>query len=104
MVRAQQDPFSLVATLLDFRATWQTLFRDYAAAEVLQAEALQMATAQRFPQFIAIGTFLEGVRRIRHGDLQEGQRLAHDGLTAYRATGAAVRLLYYLSLLAAAYS
>jgi predicted ATPase len=104
LVRAQQDPFSRVATLLDFRATWQTLFRDYAAAEALQAEALQMATAQRFPQFIAIGTFLEGVRRIRHGDLQEGQRLAHDGLTAYRATGAAVRLPYYLSLLAAAYS
>jgi predicted ATPase/class 3 adenylate cyclase len=68
------------------------------------AELVALATEQGFPHFLATGTFFRGWARFAAGEatddaVSEMQR----GLAAKQATGAEIKVPYYLGLLAAAH-
>ena len=96
-------PFSSAFALIV--AAWVYQFRreeqdvsDHAAA------AVTLATEQGFPQWLAMGTIMQGWAVTAQEQGEEGPRQMHRGLTAWRATGAEVLVPYYLGLLAEGYA
>jgi predicted ATPase len=69
------------------------------------AEALtRLAAEQGFPYWLALGTILRGWTLVKQGrQIEEDIGQLHQGLTAYRATGAELFRTYWLALLAEAY-
>ena len=69
-----------------------------------RAEAtISLAKEQGFPQWKAAGSIVHGWVLAQQGQAQEGIGQIHQGLTAWRATGAEIGQPYYLALLAEAY-
>ena len=64
--------------------------------------ALTIATDQEFPQQLAQATPLQGWALAESGQWEEGITQIHQGLAAYRATGATRDRPYHLALLAEA--
>ena len=64
---------------------------------------MALASEQGLAQQLAEGTFRRGPRLLTQGQAEAGRALVHQGLAAYRATGAEVRRPYYLALLAETY-
>ncbi|MDQ3829192.1 MAG: hypothetical protein M3361_07750, partial [Candidatus Tectomicrobia bacterium] len=62
--------------------------------------AITIATDQEFPQYLAMATPLQGWALAESGQAEEGITRIHQGLAAYRATGATRDRPYYLALLA----
>ena len=66
-----------------------------------QAEAaVALATEQGFPQWAAMGTSLRGWALAMQGHGEEGMAEVRRGVSAYRATGAALLVPYFCTLLA----
>jgi predicted ATPase len=65
--------------------------------------AITLATEQGFPFWIAFGAILHGWTLAHQGQVKEGIEQIHQGLVAYRATGAEAMRPYFLALLAEAY-
>jgi predicted ATPase len=92
-------PYSLA--FAQCRAAFVMQFRRDVPAVQAQAEAaIALATAQGFPQWTAMGTSLRGWALTMQGQGEEGLALVRQGLTAYRATGAALWVPYLCTVLA----
>jgi predicted ATPase len=69
-----------------------------------QAEAVvALATARGFHDWAAVGTSLRGWALAIQGQGAEGMAQVRQGITSYRATGAALHVPYYCTLLAEVY-
>jgi predicted ATPase len=95
-------PFS-VAFALAFAAWLHQLRREAPATHERAAALLALATEQGFPFWDAWGTILQGWVLAAHGEGVEGIAQMHQGIAAWRATGAELQRPYYLALLAEAY-
>jgi predicted ATPase len=92
---------------LAFALTWAAILhwlRRESQATKEQAEAaIALATEQGFPFWVAQGTMMRGWALADQGQGEEGIAQLHEGVTAYRATGAEVFLAGWLALLTEAY-
>jgi adenylate cyclase len=92
-------PYSLAwaqcvaAFVLQFR-------RDVPAVHEHTEAAVALATAQGFPLLTAWGTSVRGWARAMQGQGEEGMAQIRQGIAAHRATGAAVLVPYFCTLLA----
>jgi class 3 adenylate cyclase/predicted ATPase len=66
------------------------------------AALVELATEQGFPHFVGTGTFFRGWAMAAGGAVEQGIAEMRNGLAAKRATGAEVKVPYYLGLLGAA--
>jgi predicted ATPase len=73
------------------------------AAQERAEATISLATEQGFPYFVANGSILRGWTLTHQGQVKEGIEQMHQGLRAFRATGAELIRPYYLALLAEAY-
>ncbi len=95
-------PFSLASVLAV--ALWIHQCRREAAASRERAEALiALCNEQGFALFLAWGTIIHGWALVEQGQVEEGIAQMHQGLTAHRATGAAMNDTLFLALLSEAY-
>jgi tetratricopeptide (TPR) repeat protein len=101
---AQQiaHPLSL-SFALSCTAAFHTFCREWQRAQDRAEATIHLATAQGFPFWIAVGAILRGWALAQQGQAREGIAQIHQGLSAYRTTGAEVLRPYWLALLAEAY-
>src|SRR5262249_44056038 len=101
---AQQmaHPYSLSFGLLS-ASIFSTFRREVRAVQERAEAALSVAKEQGFPYWRAMGTILRGWTLAQQGQAQEGIEQLHQGLRAFRATGAELWRPYSLALLAEAY-
>jgi len=101
---AQQiaHPISLSFALVQ-AAVFHQFRRERRAAQECAAAAISLATAQGFPLWQTAGAILYGWELAQQGHGQEGSERLHQGLRAWRATGAEFARPYWLALLADAY-
>ena len=99
--RRLAHPPSLAASLAS-GARLLSLVGDNAALDERADQLVAVATEQGFPLWRAQGTIYRGWVKVKNGDVAEGISLLRSGSTAYRATGAAVWMPYYIALLARA--
>jgi predicted ATPase len=64
---------------------------------------MSLATEQGFPVWVAYSSMLRAWALAHHGQAKEGIAQLHQGLTAWRATGAEIHRPYFLMLLAEAH-
>ena len=74
--------------------------RDVPAVHAHAEAAVALATAQGFPLWVAIGTILCGWAQAMQGQGEAGMAQVHQGIAAYRATGAVLLVPYLGTLLA----
>ena len=67
-------------------------------------QLMTLAREQDFPHFLATGTFFNGWATAERGDVELGLKEMHRGLDAKRATGAEIKVPYFLGVLATAYA
>jgi predicted ATPase len=101
IAREISHPFNS-ATALAYAAWLHSLRRDGAATKEWAEATITLASDQRFPYWLAIGTILRGWALVEQGQAEEGLAQLHQGLGAYRAISAWDRP-HLLALLAAAY-
>jgi predicted ATPase len=77
---------------------------DRASAEECSAALMALATEQGFPHFLATGTFFHGWALAAKGSIEAGIDEMRRGLAAKEATGAEIKVPFYLGLLASAYA
>jgi class 3 adenylate cyclase/predicted ATPase len=94
-------PFSL-AVALDYVAMLHQFRREPRAVLKRTEAAVALCAKQGFAYYLAWGTTMQGWARVAQGQDEEGMVQIRQGLAALRATGAALRLPYYLALLAEA--
>jgi predicted ATPase len=101
---AQQmaHPFSL-GYALSAAALFHQFRREMPAAQEYAESAISLATEQGFPHWMAVGTILHSWALAQQGQAQEGIEQIHQGLIAWRATGAEQARPYFLALLAEAH-
>ena len=101
---AQQvaHPLSLSFALI-FTAVFHQSHREGRATQERSEAAMRLTTEQRFSYWMAVGLVLRGWAVAQQGQAQDGIEQLHQGLSAARATGAALRRPYGLALLAEAY-
>ena len=101
LAKKLSHPFSL-AVALDYAAMFHQFRREpHAVCEQAEA-AIALCTEQGFAYYLAWGTTMQGWARVAQGQHEVGLAQIRRGLVALRATGAALRLPYYLALLAEA--
>ncbi len=83
----------LAAFVLQFR-------RDVPAVHEQAEAAVALSTAQGFPHWAAVGTSLRGWALAMQGQGEEGMAQVRQGIAAWRATGAALLVPYFCTLLA----
>jgi class 3 adenylate cyclase/predicted ATPase len=74
--------------------------RDVAAVHEQAEAAVALATEQGFTQFVALGTSMCGWALAMQGQSEAGVAQVYQGITAWRATGAALFVPYYYTMLA----
>jgi predicted ATPase len=94
-------PLSLALALI-FAAILQQFRRERQTAQEWTDAAMTLSTEQGFPYFLAWGIILQGWALTEQGQ-GEGITQIHQGLAAYRATGAESFRPYHLALLAEGY-
>src|SRR5712691_5686884 len=101
---AQQiaHPFSL-SFALGCAAAYHTFYREWQRAQDRAEATIHLATEQGFPFWIAVGAIVRGWALAQQGQARDGIAQIHQGLIAYRTTGAEVLRPYWLALLAEAY-
>jgi predicted ATPase len=101
---AQQiaHPFSLSLALINVAILHQFRREEYTAQERAEA-AISLATTQGFPQWMMQGSILHGWTLVHQGQAQAGIEQLHQGMIAWRASGAELARPYWLALLAEAY-
>jgi predicted ATPase len=95
-------PFTL-AFALAWAATVHQFRRELQAVQERTETLMALSTEQAFPFWLAFGTILRGWTLTAQGAGAEGIAQVHQGLVAYRATGAELHRPYFLGLLAEAY-
>ena len=76
-------------------------FRRHVLAVHEHAEAaIALSTEQEFPQWAALGMSLRGWTLAMQGQGEEGMAQVRQGITALRATGAALNVPYLCTVLA----
>lgn len=95
--------FSL-AHAVDFAACLYQWCRFGAQAQVAAEEETAIGKEQGFQLWHALGTLHLGAGKLLQGRREESLPLLLGGLNAFRATGAEVRVPYYLSMLGDAYT
>jgi predicted ATPase len=76
-------------------------FRHDILAVHKHAEAAHaLSTEQEFPLWVALGMSLRGWALVMQGQSEEGMAQVYEGITAYRATGAALIISYLCTVLA----
>src|SRR4029434_3567967 len=76
------------------------LRRDSLAVHEQAEAAVTLATAQSFPQWVAQGTSFRGWALAMQGQGEEGMAQVRQGIAAWRATGAALTVPYFCTVLA----
>jgi predicted ATPase len=99
LAHALSHPFSLA-----FARCWVagvSQFRRNVPAVYEQAEAaVALSTEQGFPLWAALGTSLRGWALAMQGQGAEGMAQIHQGIAAFRATGTALHMPYFCTMLA----
>jgi predicted ATPase len=88
--------------LINVAILHQSRREEHTAKERAEA-AISLATTQGFPQWITQGSILHGWALVHQGQAQAGIEQLHQGIIAWRATGAELARPYWLALLAEAY-
>jgi predicted ATPase len=93
LAHALSHPYSLAFawSMAACVAQWR---RDVSAVHEQAEAVIALATAQGFPQWVALGTSLRGWALARQGQGEAGMAQVHQGIIAWRATGAALWLPY----------
>jgi predicted ATPase len=101
---AQQivHPFSLGFALV-FAAMVHQYCREVRAVQERAEAVISLAMAQGFPHWRAQGAILRGWTLAQQGQPQVGIEQIHQGLSAFRATGAEINQSYFLAMLAEAH-
>jgi predicted ATPase len=101
---AQQSahPFSL-SVAVSGAATFHQLRREGYAAQACAEASIHLAMEQGFPLYTARGAVLRGWALAQQGQAQDGIEQLHQGMMAWRATGAEIFRPYWLALLAEAH-
>jgi class 3 adenylate cyclase/predicted ATPase len=94
-------PFTLAITLAYVAMLHQFRREPHAIHEQTEA-AIALCAEQRFAYYLAWGTTMQGWARVAQGQKEDSLAQIRHGLAALRATGASLRLPYYLALLAEA--
>jgi class 3 adenylate cyclase/predicted ATPase len=97
--RAMEDPFTL-AIALDYAAMRHQFDHNNQVARKLTEEAIELCTEHQFAYYLAWARIIHGWTTICVGDNGVGLAEIRTGLDDFEATGAGLRLPYYLSLLA----
>ncbi|MDJ0956851.1 MAG: adenylate/guanylate cyclase domain-containing protein [Arenicellales bacterium] len=97
--RDADDSFTL-AIALDYAAMLHQFRRDRRRAQSLAAEAIALCTEHHIAYYGAWARIILGWTMIAAGDQNDGLTKLRKGLADIEATGAALRMPYYLSLLA----
>jgi predicted ATPase len=92
-------PYSL-AFVRAFAAFVSQCRRDVLATYEHAEAAVALATAQGFPLWIGLGTILRGWALAMQGQREEGLAQVRQGLAAWQATGAAVLVPFFCTVLA----
>jgi TOMM system kinase/cyclase fusion protein len=95
-------PYSLAFALALGSRLYQ-LRREGPAAQAQAEASIRLCAEQGFAQFLSQGTILRGWALAAQGQEPEGIIQMHQGLTAWRTTGAELVRPYYLALVAEAY-
>jgi TOMM system kinase/cyclase fusion protein len=95
-------PFSF-GYALGFAAGFYQLYRDVRATQERAAATIRLATQQGFPHWMAHGACLHGWAVAHQGQAQEGIEQIHQGMRAFRATGAESGRSSFMALLAEIY-
>ena len=74
--------------------------RDVPAVHEQAEAAVALSTEQGFPHWVAWGTSLRGWALAMQGQGEEGMAQVRQGIAAWRATGAALLVPYFCTLLA----
>jgi class 3 adenylate cyclase/predicted ATPase len=99
LAHALSHPYSLAYARC--RAAFVLQFCRDAPAVHEQAEAtVMLSTEQDILQFAALGTILRGWALAMQGQGEEGMAQVHQGIAAWRSTGAALFVPYYCTMLA----
>ena len=99
MAHALSHPFSL-AYARCWAAMVSQLRRDVPAVHEQAKPRVVLATEQGFPQWAAMGTSFRGWALAMQGQGEEGMAQVHQGIAAWRATGAALFVPYLCTVLA----
>jgi predicted ATPase len=92
-----------LAFALYFAAVLHQLRQEGQAAQERAEAAITLSAEQGFSYWLVLGPILRGWALAEQGQGEEGIAQMHQGLAAYRATGAETLRPYYLALLAEAY-
>jgi predicted ATPase len=103
LARTIGHAFSL-SHAIDFSACLYQFCRLGAEAQAAGEEETAIATEQGFPLWHALGTLHKAAGLLLQGRSQEALPLLLKGLNAFRATGAGVRVPYYIGMLGDAYT
>jgi predicted ATPase len=103
LARSIGHAFSL-GHAVDFSACLHQFCRNGAGAQAAGDEETAIATEQGFPLWHALGTLHSGAGMLLQGRRELALPLLLKGLSAFRATGAGVRVPYYLGMLGDAYT
>jgi predicted ATPase len=101
LAKRLSHPFTL-AVALDYTAMFHQFRREPRAVYEQAEAAIALCTEQRFAYYLALGTTMQGWAQVAEAQAVEGLAQMRHGLAALRATGASLRLPYYLALLAEA--
>jgi predicted ATPase len=92
-------PFSLA-----FARCWAAMVaqwrREVAVVHEHAEATVVLSTAQGYALTVAVGTIFRGWALARQGQDEEGRAQVHQGIAAYRATGASLYVPYYCTVLA----
>jgi len=101
---AQQSarPFSL-SSILSLAAIFHQFRRERRVTQERAEATIVLATEQGFPVWMAWGSLLDGWALVQQGEAQAGIAQLHQGIMAWRATGAEGSRSYFLALLAEAH-
>ena len=93
-----------MAHAVDFTACLYHNCRVGAEVQRAAAEEIAIATEQGFELWQALGVLHKGAGMLLQGRIDDALPLLLEGLQAFRATGAGLRIPYYLSMLGDAYT
>jgi predicted ATPase len=105
MTLAQQlaHPFNL-SVALSWVAVVHQFRREVRATQERAEAAIRLTTEQGFPVWMAVGSVMRGWALAQQGKGQAGIEQMHQGMMAWRATGAEQARSYWLALLAEAHN
>jgi hypothetical protein len=98
LAKELNDMHSLALALLFWAIILGHLEGNAAEADRLASEMIELCTLQNFAFWLPAGEILRGWARSASGNTAEGISWIEDGIRDYRATGAMLRMPYFLAL------